>query len=239
MRIDKNFVSVLQLALLVIITGLLVWSAPWSDSNIKEARTITVTGDTTIEATPEEFRFSFYFEKKGDDEETLKTELTEMANQSVSALKDLGVDESDIKLDASSYDNWYFESGEDGVLRVNLTVTVSDNELSQEVQDYILSTDAKGQLSPQAVFSEDQKKRLDEQAVEEASQEALKKAEKQAELFNAKLGKVIEIQQGQDSIFNPVPFAVGLDATAESASLPVLPGQNDYRQSVTVKYELK
>lgn len=234
-----------QFALLVAIFGLLLWSQPWDSSNNSnaETRTITVSGEATIEAEPDEFAFNPYFEQEGTDRDVLKESLSTQANEVVDKLKELGVQESDIKLDVSSYDNWYWDEGEEGTLSAYITVTVKAGDLVQEVQDYLYSTDAKGQISPRASFSNDTRKQLDAQAVEQASNDAKAKAEAQAALFDAKLGDVVSVNQGSDSIFGyPEPYAAieSLDSAASlRSSVPVLPGEQEYRQTVTVVYELQ
>lgn len=230
-----------QLTLLVAILGLLLWSQPWQGNSTKETRKITVSGQATIEAEPNEFTFSPYFQGEGTDEQALKDELNEKANTAVTKLKELGVEEKNIKLDASSYDYWYLQEGEEGSLQITLQITVDNKAKAQEVQDYLQTLDLKGQLSPRAVFSKDKQKELDAQAVKEATEEARSKADAQAKLLDAKVGKIIEVSQGYDSVF-PVAYdtATSLEAReGGSSSIPVLPGQNEYTQTVTVIYELQ
>lgn len=235
----KNVAKTLQFVLLVSILGILLWSNPLKSS---DTRKITVTGESVIKAEPDEFVFNPYFELKGADKDALKAELTEQTSEVVAALKELGVEDKDMKLDASSYDRWYWPEGEDGVLNATLRINVSDKELVQKIQNYLLTTEAIGQLTPQATFSEAKKKELDNQAVEQAIDDAKAKAELQAKKFEAKVGKVLEVSQQQNSIF-PISYGsadLSVSGQAEDAlSLPVLSGENEYRQTVTVIYELK
>lgn len=233
-----------QFVLLIAIFGLLLWSRPWdtSASSAEDARTITVSGEATIQAEPDEFAFNPYFEQQGTDQNALKESLSAQANEAIEALKELGVQENDIKLDVSSYDNWYWDENEEGTLSAYISVQVEAGDLVQQVQDYLFSTEAKGQLSPQASFSDDTRKQLDAQAVEQASNDARAKAEAQATLFDAKLGDVVSVNQGSDSVFGyPEPYALDsrdISASLES-SVPVLAGEQEYRQTVTVVYELQ
>jgi uncharacterized protein len=237
-----KLIKYLQILLLIAIFGLVLWSKPWSNSSNIAERTITVTGESTIKATPDEFTFYPYFQETGTDQEEIKTSLTSKANETVQKLKELGVEEKNITVDASSYDRWYYREDETGSLSISITIVVPAGDVVQKVQDYLLTLDVKGQISPQATFSQAKQKELDAQAVEEASNDAKSKAETQANLFNAKLGKAIKITQGSDSIF----LGYGYDTVSSSVqedgaslSLPVLPGQNEYKQTVTVVYELR
>lgn len=221
--------------------GLVLWSQPWnSGSRTSEERTISVSGESTIEATPDEFTFLPYFSKEGTDKDSLRDELVADANEIITALKEQGVSDEQIKLDASSYDAWYWQEDEKGVLTVSLTITTRDDDQAQSIQDFLLTTDAEGQLTPLATFSKDKMTELDALAVAQATEDAKQKAEKQAELFGARLGDIREIKQGTDSVFEEYPIAAELDVQRGSigTSLPILPGQNEYQQTVVVVYEL-
>ena len=236
--------KVVVVVLLSAILGLVLWSQPWNtSSSTADKRQITVTGSATIDAVPDEFTFTPYYQETGSDKEALQADLLEKANGVVDKLKELGVPEEKISLDASSYDRWYWQEDEEGVLSVSITVKIADEELVQAVQDYLLTTGAEGQITPRASFSDAKQKELDAQAVEQASADAKQKAEAQAAQFDAKLGSVISVQQGRDSIFEGYSTIgineLSLDSSASSRTLPVLPGEEEYQQTVHVVYELK
>ncbi len=239
---SDKLIKVGHIALLVAIFGLLVWSRPWDNSSNSTDRAITITGQSTIKAVPDEFTFAPNFQETGTDQEAIKTSLTAKADEAVKKLKELGIEEKDITLDASSYDRWYYNDNEEGTLTISLEIIVADKDIVQKVQDYLLTLDVKGQISPRATFSKTKRKELDIRAVEEASNDAKLKAETQASLFNAKLGKVIKINQGSDSIFYGYlepSIAIAEEGGTARSSLPVLPGQNEYSQTMTITYELR
>ncbi len=234
-----------QMVLLVVVLGLLLWSQPWNKSSASSAtRKITVTGEATIESAPDEYMFYPYFEATGKDKDALKDTLTTKANDAITKLKELGVKDDDMKLDLSSFDNWYWAKDEEGTATASITIKITDKDLTQKIQDYLLTTDAKGQQTPQASFSKDKQKELDSQVTDKAIEDAKKKAEQQASKLGAKVGKVIEVGQSSGPI-TPVAMDSGsLTVSAGSAemsraSLPVLVGQNEYTQTVSVTYELK
>ncbi len=240
----KDFYKWLHIVLLIAILGLLLWSKPWDTNGSGDTvRTIRVSGEATIDAVPDEFVFYPRFEQTGTDQEALKTRLTKQANDAVEAIQNLGVPEDKISLDASSYDRWYWEDDEEGVLSAQITATVNDRELAQEVQDYLLTTSAKGQLTPQPTFSKDKQKQLESEAVAEASKDARSKAEAQAALFDAQLGDVVTVDQGRgfDEAYPYLNDGAELSFAEDSVSstLPVLPGEDEYTQNVNVTYELR
>src|SRR5688500_13536186 len=95
--LDLRLVTVLLL--LIIIAMLIIWK-PWSgDANVDD-RTITVRGETTLTAKPDEFVFSPRYEFKGTDKNAALAELSEKSDEVVNKLKELGVPESKIKTDS-------------------------------------------------------------------------------------------------------------------------------------------
>lgn len=236
----KNLLHAVYLVLLLAILGLLIWSQPWKTQSSAEIRKVTVNGQATVESEPDVYTFNPYFEVKSTDQAEAKAEISKLANEAVEKIKELGVDENNISLDASSYDRWYWSEGEEGILNAYITVKVSDKDLAQKIQDYLAETEAKGQLTSTESFSEEKKKQLENQVTDKAIADAREKAEAQARLLGAELGEVIEVSQ--DDGFNAMPFRGGIEVQAldaQGTSLPVLPGQQEYSKTVQVTYELK
>lgn len=235
-----RLVKIFELLLLVTILGLLIWSQPWK-TNSNEARKITVSGEATLEAKPDEYAFNPYFEATGTDQQALKDAVSAQANAAIDTLKELGVEENKLKLDVSSFDQWFMSEGETGSLQARLSIIVADETLAQKVQDYLFTTEAKGQISPQGTFSEGMKKELETKAVEQAIADAKTKAQQQASLLDAEVGEVLEFSQDQNMAF-PVAYDVmTMEAGPEISRVapPVLVGENEYTQRVNVTFVLR
>lgn len=231
--IDLRIVCVV---LLIAVGGLIYALKPWSSTT---ARTISVSGEATTKAEPNEYQFSPMYQQKGTDRTAIQQELAAKINDVIAKLKELGVDESDITLSSSTYDN-YWNDGTNEITSNSLTISVDNKELSQKIQDYLLTTAPEGQISPYATFSTEKRKEIEEQVRTEAIADAKKKAEKMAGELGLKLGKVITIsdQSGGGVIPMMAESSIkGMDATV--SSLPVLPGKQEISYTVTVIYELK
>lgn len=229
------------LVLLAVIAGMIVVWKPWSDSGTK--RTISVSGDASQKAEPDEFQFTPSYQDKGSDRLAVQKALADKINSIITKLKELGVVESDITLASSTYDNWY-NNGTDEVTSNALTIVVSNKELSQKVQDYLLTTAPQGQITPYPTFSKDKRKKVEEDVRSQAITDAKKKAQRSAEELGMKLGKVVSITDQQGGGIVPMYSTMGVasDAktiSAEATTLPVLSGKQDINYIVEVVYEIK
>lgn len=236
--ITINWAWVGVYALLLAILGTSIFSV----TSRGEARSITVEGTATIDAEPDSFVFNPQFEVDTSDPARVKTLLADKGNAVVAKLKELGVKDQDIKLDASQYDAYPMltrpESGKT-MASVNLTVTVRTKALAQKVQDYLDTTDAKGQLTPQPTFSEQQRQQLTKAAEAKAIADARLKADALARNLEAKRGKVITVTNLSDQRMIGYGEIQTTDVASSRASLPVQPGTNQFTYRVSVKYALR
>jgi uncharacterized protein YggE len=228
--------------LLLVIAGMLAVWRPWQGSTTQ--RKLTITGQAEIDAVPDEFVFSPYFERKDADAAKAKQAIDALGAELAAELEKLGVAPDDIKLDSSSYNYDYAypsKGGDEQTVTLSVTVTVSTKDLAQKVQDYLAGTDAKGQLTATANFSEQKRKELEAQVRERAVADAKQKADSLARQLDAKLGKVLEVTDAA-SFQPPWIYLEGRSAVAddaEVASLPVKPGKQTVTLTVSVTFGLR
>lgn len=241
LSIDFKWIA---LVLAGVIVAMLVMWRPWQSRGAD--RTVAVTGQATIKAEPDEYVFSPSFELKGPDQAKLTAAITDTVDETVTALKALGVEDSDIQLNAYGGDDYYYVYPESsGQYRVSATliVTIDSLELAQKIQDYLGGTKATGQLTPSARFSEAKQTELESQAREQAIADARAKAEQSAGLLDATLGKVLEVSESSGLDVYPLLEGRGAaDVAVDSdgaGGLPVLPGQNEFTYSVSVKFAIR
>lgn len=227
--------------LLVIVAMLVIWK-PWGGEPTDASRTISVTGESTLKATPDEYVFSPQYEFKDTDKATALADLTAKQNEIVSALKKLGVPDSSIKADSNGNDYRYEY---DDIARTSnyslvLTITLKDKDLTQKVQDYLLTTGPTGTVSPQASFSDATRKKLENQGRNAATKEARAKAEQSAHNLGFEVGAVKSVSDSANGLATPPMYAMESGVNADTKQgLSVQPGQNELSYSVTVVYYLK
>ncbi len=237
-RINYKLVS-LVLALAII--GMLLTWKPWSQATTSD-RTIKVSGSSTISASPDEFSFTPSYDF------TAKADLDKKSTEVTDGLKKLGVSDNNIQTSASSGGRYYIQSKLIAPIpsgtgyHLYLTVTVKNQTLAQKVQDYLATTGAEGQITPQASFSTSKQKELETKARQDASKDARKKADQSAKELGFKLGSVETVD---DSGFdNAQPFAAlkAEDSTTSSSddqSLLLQPGEDKLTYTITVTYYIK
>lgn len=241
--IKLSWRSVAAILLATNIISIIMWQ-PWNTTPTT-ARKITVSGEAVIEAVPDEYVITPYFEYTNADRAVATDELTKQSTAITTKLKELGVKDEQIKSSTNGYDKYsYTDAGTTtNTLQLQYTITLSDKDMAQKVQDYLLTLKPKGQISPVVTFSENKRKELEEQVRAKAIDDAKAKAEKTAAQLGSKVGKAVNVSDGA-GYGMPMPVAYGSVGTMEarldtSASVPVQEGQDKFRYSVSVEYELK
>ncbi len=236
--LDLRFIVLLLLA---VIAGMLVMWKPWDPTSAND-QTISVTGEAKLTDTPDEFVFYPNYEYENDDKDAAIKELSAKSEEVINKLKELGVANEKIKSGSSGNDYKPYFTPDDGktTYTLQLTVTANSAELAQKVQDYLVTTTPTGNISPQANFSEEKRKSLEEKARDQATKSARAKAEQSAKNLGFKIGKVKSVNDG--SGFDIMPMDVRtleVSDAASSSTLAVQPGENDLHYSVTVVYYIK
>lgn len=235
------------LLLVANIVTLFLWQ-PW-DSSSTDKREISVTGSATIEQEPDEFTFSPNYEFTASSEDEVNKSVADKATVLKDELVELGLAEDEIEIRANSYDYYWYDEDEDkhrGFLY--LTISSDSKEEAERVQEYLLSTSAKGQITPRANFSKQALKDLESKARTAAIEDARKSAEGTAEELDSKLGKVISISDADEyssgfeyGYLDVSRSASIADSVSEEApsSIPVSPGQQEFNFKVKAVFEIK
>lgn len=242
-------ISTFFIIILLILAGGMFWAwNPWngtySGSSADNSRTTQVTGEAKISAEPDEFVFYPSYEFKNASKDTALAELTKKSEEVTAKLKELGVADNKIKTNSSGYNySFYYDSrAKTNNYNLQFTITTTDKELTQKVQDYLVTTAPTGNVSPQANFSEAKKKELESKARDEATKDARAKAEQSAKNLGFKLGKVKSVDDGAGFGGGIEPYGTRLEFDVDSASpssLKVQPGENNLNYSVTVVYYIR
>lgn len=247
--LSLNLKWVCLLLLVVIGVMLFLWK-PWNTK--ANERTIDVVGQATVRALPDEYVFSPQYEFKNSDRAKAIKQLTDQSDKVVAGLKKLGVADSKIKTNASGYKNYeYSNSGantENTVYALNIRVVVESKDLADKIQNYLLTTDPTGTITPQANFSDAKRKEVESQARAEAAKDARSKADELAKNTGFKLGKVKSLNLGNGFDSGPLPYGVtelanpNPNAPVSDSYQPkqsIQPGENELHYSINVTYYIR
>lgn len=242
LALDLRIVVVI---LALIIVGMIALWKPWNTAPTN-ARTVQVTGETTIKSEPDQYTFNPSYQFKNQDKTAGNAAASAKSNEVVIAIKKLGVAEKDIKTNITSYDD-YTRSGAasgDYVFALTVTIVIAKKDLAQTIQNYLITTNPQGTITPVAGFSEAKRKLLESQARDEATKDARAKAEQSAKNLGFKIGAVKTVSDGSGFSTGPMPYAAdGAASTSElkaiASSAPIQVGENELPYSITVTYYLK
>lgn len=232
----------LVLVLIGIILVMLVLWQPWRPGQDKDARTVTVTGEATVRAEPDEYLFYPRYSFVGADQSTIQSEATDKSNAVVSALKELGVNDKDIKSSIDNYKGYYPEQTGDYTYVASISITAADKQLAQKIQDYLVTTNPEGAVTPSPTFSDERRKQLEAEARDQATQDARRKADQSAKNLGFRVADVKSVNDGSGFDASPYPMMRESNQATDSAasmSIPLQPGENDLRYSVTVEYYIR
>lgn len=228
-------------ALFIVIAAMLFMWQPWRN-DASEERTITVTGESTLKATPDEFVFTPIYQFENSNKTAAINAMTKKSDEIIAKLKELGVPENNLKTNAGGFESTAIksETSDTSTYTLQVTATVNDAELAQKVQDYLLTTAPTGNVTPQPTFSETKRKELQAQARELATKDAHDKAEASARNIGFKLGAVKTVSDGSGFWAWP---AEARDSVASSLAvqptLSLAPGENELPYSIQVIYYVR
>ena len=128
-----------------------------------------------------------------------------------------------------------------------LTIAITDKDLAQKVQDYLVTTSPSGSITPQISFSVAKQKVIETQARDESLIDAKSKAESSAKQLKVRLGRVAKVGNISSDSITPLAWMsdspIGAttnstDSSNTSSSYTIQPGLNDYGFKVEVTYEI-
>lgn len=224
------------------------WRTPATAYN-----TVSVTGYGESFATPDVAEFSFAVSADAKTVGAAQDSVTSKIDDIIESLKELGIDEKDIRTnDYSVYPKYRYESAVCGPNYCPPGRQVPDGyTVTHSISIKVRNTDNAGQALSVAgskgatnisslTFTLDDPDAVQNEARDKAVKEAREKAKALAKSLGVRLGRVVEFS---DSSYVPGPFyakeVLGMGG-ADSAQAPSVPtGQNKFTSNVTITYEIR
>ncbi|MCR4324744.1 MAG: SIMPL domain-containing protein [Candidatus Curtissbacteria bacterium] len=251
MRNKPGYTALIWPIVIVILTLAAFWLRPWE---AKTQETISVTAEGRTQATPNVAKVSATIETTNDNLDKAREENSQKVSNLVSAIKQLGVEEKDIKTQNLSGGPGY-ETSVGGTepapmiypapprpntnqVSTTLEITVRNFDKSDEVLAALTQNGATNLYGPNLTIDDETMEQARSKAREDAVEEAKSKAEELAKLSGRKLGKAVKIQEQGDFGY-PVPMMARSEADLMQKASQIQPGQNEVTINLAVDFALK
>jgi uncharacterized protein YggE len=198
---------------------------------------LTVGGEATVSVAPDTAVMRIGVTSQGKTAREASAANSKQMTSVLSAIKDTGIADRDVQTSRLSLQPQY-DPNKSGTARLlgfqvtnQVTIKVRDIDKLPAILDRAIAAGANEMSGIEFVVSE-QSKLLD-QARDDAIADAHRKAELYAKAAGVKLGRVMAINE-EGSSPPPRPMVQAMRAGA----VPVAPGEQNLRASVTVSYEI-
>jgi len=202
---------------------------------------ITVVGLAAVDQKNEVASFSAGVSAVNDSKDAAILEVNSSVEKIISAVKNFGVLESDIKtqnLSIFQSEESYWEEDRQksrpGQWRVNNSVEITLRDISKtsSLADLLAQTGSTNVYGPN--FRLDNENQSESILLEQALEDARQKALNLAKYSNGKLGNIISIVEGGSSASPVLKFAEGLGG----GGAPIESGTTSVSKAITVTFEL-
>lgn len=258
----KLFTKLLMLIILGLVLYIVIWLKPWQPNVKASDRVISVTGEATVTATPDEYVFTPTYDFTNAVQATALAQLTTTSQQIVNGLKALGTPSKDIQTSSDGYTSGGYElpvipspiSQNNGqyTYELDLTVTIDDNtNLAHKVQNYLVTTNPTGDVTPSVNFSTAMQNSLENKARNLAEINARSNANQSAKNLGFKIAAVktvVDNGLSNNNVVSPCGGSEGavcmgsnlaVPSTSSTQNLSLQPGQNQLYYSVSVQFYIK
>lgn len=217
-----------------------------SQTTTNKDSSFNVTGESEVSVVPDNAQVTLGIEVTKPAVAEAQLQVNQVMNDLTNKLKAMGIEAKDIKTqNYSVYPNYDFSSGRQTTngYRVSSSVLVNVREF-EKINQVIDGAVGSGVTQVGGVafkLSDEKEEEVKKQAREQAIVKAKKNAEELSGLAGMKLGRIINISEGQGSAQPPLMYDTLKTMSAESAVInqatDIEAGTSIYRYTVTLSYE--
>jgi len=223
--------SVIVLILVVVIGAFYLYN--------KDAQTVEVIGNSQITVPPDEVSVYLSIETSGKTAEEAKNKNSEITNNVISSLKQLGIESIETE-NFNIYQDYDYQSGKTKGYKASNYIKVKTNNFDL-IGKVIDSSVDKGALISSINFelSSEKSNEVKADALAKASQDAKMKAGAIAQGLDKKLGSLVSVST---SDYNYIPYPLFREGSAEdakAATINIQPKNLDIQASVKAIYKIR
>jgi len=254
------FSAIFTVVLLMIVSYF--FNHTWNPFASKTAsQPFTVQGIATVNAAPDQSAVSFTVTKTATTLQDAQNQANTFTNKIVSDLSKLNIAKKDIQTNNyNSYPN--YNQNNEGIVQPGVAIPIKPQQSAQTIISYTVSEDvtitlhdtnkantvidtitkdgAENISGPSLTFSDTKQQQLENEARKQAITDAKQKAQSMSQAAGIHLGRIINIQEGDNSqpIIRPLMMNNVAAGTAKSVPTQINPGQNSITATVTLSYEI-
>lgn len=216
---------------------------PLSINSVSTTKTDTfnVSGEGKVFIRPDTAMVSLGISATAGSVRQVQEQINSVINRVSQEVKNLGVDEKDIKTTNYSINpNYDYNSGSQKITgyqaSANLQVKVKDIDKVNDVIDRVTAAGANqvGGIS----FDVDDRTKAENEAREKAVADAKRKAKEAAKIAGFRLGKIVNYQENMGAPWYPFYGASALERVGGGTPTKVEPGSSEVSVAVTLSYEI-
>ncbi len=240
----KKMLEILMVAVIVagVAGAYFKWmgSLPISVTQTQKSSTFDATGEGKVVVVPDQATVSLGVREEGYNLKTVQEQVNKKMAALGSSLKEMGVNEKDIKTTGYTYTpDWQDKAKY--MAYASVQVTIRDLDKVSPAMDLIGSLGLDNVSGPDFGLSDELMEKSTKEAREMAIKKAKAKAEELSSLAGMKLGRIVDVSEGGEG--RPVPYAVktmeavDMAAGAPTTPTPVEAGSSEVVVNVTLSYE--
>ena len=249
MKFNVPSIIICPLVVLIIAFGAF-YLKPWQT---KPTETVSVTAEGRADAVPDVAKITATIETKNPDIDKAREENEQKVSAVVASLKQIGVEEKDIKTqNISAGPGFEIQSMPVQDIQIypppkrpntnnfstSLEITIRNFQLADQIIATLTQNGATNLYGPQLTLSEDKLEEAKTEARENAVESARKKAAVLAKASGRSAGKVVKITEAGDYGY-PMPLMAQSSAELRDKASQIQPGQNEVTINLSVDFQLE
>ena len=245
MDLNKGLLGLLFLAVFSVMIVAVVAVDNAHEKNNQDTRSLSVSGTQVLEVAPDEAVILLDVSTRGKDAATVSSDNKILVNKVMAALKDQGVASSDIETTGLSLHRWMEWNNKDmtnedkGYEQINsIRITTTELDKVGKILDASIAAGANSVQDVQFKLKDATEEQYKQQAMQQATAIAKKKAQVLASAAGTELGKVTSISESGG--YQPYYYNAKMNVAADSfgGSTQISPQKVSLSMTVSMAYEL-
>lgn len=218
---------------------------PWQT---KPTGTISVTAEGKAQTAPDIAKITANIETQNPNLDTARAENEKKVSQLVEKLKNLKVNQKDIKTQNLSGGPGYAEPAiqiypaprkpNTNSFSTSLEITIRNFDSTDEILAALTQMGATNLYGPNLTLSDEAQEKAKSQAREKAVDTARKKGEELAKLSGRKIGKAQNIKEQGEPVY-PIPLMATSEMDLKQKASQIQPGETEVTINLQVDFALK